>query len=200
MHQMILLETIKRILHINYHDYYRFRYLLDNEIDSVKPPRVKYTLHIIKSLHELEELNRKSYDFCESPVIETSKKNIDGNQTLFLYFVGKKLAHAKCIVENDSIYDPRLKAFKARNAIFIGPAYTAEQYRENGFHIYDLVEGCKYYQDKGYKYAYGSTKTTAKVAIFGLIAAGYEMIDKIRFYKIMKFTVCKPFKPKPNNF
>ena len=191
---MSIFEKIKRNPYINYHDYYRFRYTLDGEIASSKLPREKYTLHIIKSSHELKELNQQSYDFCESPVIETSKKNVDGNQTLFLYFVDKKLAHANCIVGNDSIYEPTLKDFKACDAVFVGPAYTAEQYRGKGFHVYDLVEGCKYYQDKGYKYAYVATKTTNKVSIFGFMAAGFEMIDKVRSYKIIKFTVCKSSK------
>jgi len=191
---MSILEKIKRNPYINYHDYYRFRYTYDGEITSTKPPRGKYSLHIIKSSHELEELKHQSYDFCESPVIKKSKKNIDGNQTLFLYFVDKKLVHANCITENVSLYDPNLKGYKARNAIFFGPAYTAKQYRGKGFYIYDLVEGCKYYQNKGYKYAYGSTKITNIVPIFGLISAGFKMIGKVRCYKIcyriIEFTIC----------
>ena len=49
------------------------------------------------------------------------------------------------IKEKNSLNDPTLKKFKDSKSVFVGPAYTAEQYRENGFHIYDLVEGCKYY-------------------------------------------------------
>ena len=190
---MSIFEIIKRNPYINFHDYYRFRYILDSEIKSSKLPRVEYTSHIINSSHELKELDQYSYDFCNSPVIKMCKKNLDRNQTLFLYFVNKKLAHANCFVGNDSIYDPTLKDFNASDALFVGPAYTTEKYREKGFHLYDLVEGCKYYCNKGYKNIYASTKTSNTASIMGLMAAGFKIIDKVRSYKFVKFTICKSF-------
>jgi len=199
---MKVLDKIKRNLHINFQDYYRFRNILDNEIISSNPPLIKYTLFIIKSLQELKKLNQENYDFCNSPIIDAFNNDVDGNSTLFLYFVDKQLAHANCIEENKSILPgvkkisnhPTLKVFQSRNTVFSGPAYTNKMHRGKGFHVYDLVEGCKYCQKKGYKKVYASTKTTNKVSIFGLLTAGFEMIDKVRLFTFIKFTVCIPIK------
>jgi len=180
-----IIEKIKKIKYISCFDYYRFRCALDGEITSSKAPREKITLYIIKTLQELEELNSQGYDFCESPVVDMSKNHFDGNQTLFLYFVDKKLAHANCNVVNNPIYDSALKNFKGSNVVFTGPGHTIEQYRGKGFHVYDLVKGCQYYKDRGYKYVYASMKTTNKGSIFGVLAAGFEMIDKVRCYRFI---------------
>ena len=100
---MTILEKIIKNLNFNFHDYYRFRYLLDSEIVSSKPPKLKYRLFVIKSVDELNELLKDGYDFCESPIIKTIDENESGNITLFLYFVDKKLAHSNCIEVNKSI-------------------------------------------------------------------------------------------------
>jgi len=72
----------------------------------------------------------------------------------------------------------------------VGPAYTTKQYRGKGFHVFDLVERFKYSQNKGYKNVYASTKTTNTEAIFGLMSAGFEMIDKVILLTFIKFSVC----------
>ena len=186
---MDIIKKIRKNININYNDYFSYRFTIDDVLP--KTPREKFTLHIINSLQELEELINENYDFCESPLFEIAKKNIAGNQTFFLYFVEKKLAHANCIVKDEPIHDPQLKAFKANNALFVGPSFTTEEHRRKGFNVFDLVEACKYFQKNGYKYAYASAKTTNKAAIFDVMAAGYEMIDKVRVYRFMKFVICR---------
>ena len=96
---MTILEKIIKNLNFNFHDYYRFRYLLDSEIVSSKPPKLKYRLFVIKSVDELNELLKDGYDFCESPIIKTIDENESGNITLFLYFVDRNLAHFNCLEE-----------------------------------------------------------------------------------------------------
>jgi hypothetical protein len=191
---MILLETIKKILHINFHDYYRFRYLLDRKIISSNKPRINYDLYIIKSEDELDTLLQAGCDFGESTITGLLAKNVDGNKTLFLYFVDKQLAHHNCVEENDSSNDPTLKEFKDSKSVFVGPTYTTEQYRGKGFHVFDLEESFIYYYKKGYKKIYASTKTSNTASIMGLMSAEFEMIDKVRLYRFNKFSICKSLK------
>lgn len=177
------------------HDYYFYRYDIDNEEIIPKTPRGEYNLHVVTSLQDLEALIDDGCDFCDSPVFNIAMKNASSEkQTFFLYFIEKKLVHANCIVKDCPVYDIQLKRFQAHNALFVGPSFTNEKYRGRGFNAYDLVAACKYFQKDGYEYAYASAKATNKAAIFDMMAAGYQMIDKVRVSRFMKLTLCKSIK------
>ena len=117
---MKIFEKIKEILNINYHDYYRFRYLLDSEIISSKPPKLKYTLFVVKSVNELNKLLQDGYKFYESPRIDAIDKNVSGNKTLFLYFVDRNLAHFNCLEEKKIFNRLHLKKYKNQRFCFCG--------------------------------------------------------------------------------
>jgi GNAT superfamily N-acetyltransferase len=125
------------------------------EMDESKfiPKIENYSLKIITTLREIDELIKGGFDFSLYPEIEDEKQRLSRGAILFCVFVEKDFAHRSWIAmseENQRDIDPVPYAVDYQGEeVSVGYARTSPKYRGVGIYTYVYYQIYQFLKRKG---------------------------------------------------
>lgn len=166
-----------------------------NEIDEAKfiPKIQNYTLKIISTPTELEQLIADGFDFSSYLDADELKQRISKKAILFCVFIGKDLAHRSWVALSEEAkrdVDALPYSIDFETEALLGGGRTMPKYQGLGLHTYVSAKRFQFVNSNGLKAKIGvhknnipANKTSAKL--------GAKIYAEMRYLRFLAWESCR---------